>query len=97
MVLDQTFIASHAVITGVELQVCRNAKQVLKARDGTAEEIAPLDTIEPRRSLATEMNHLTDIGVIPTAERHARIQVLSVNETKCLCTKNVIVVAAERV
>src|SRR5205807_10204922 len=61
------------------------------------QEVVPFGALQFWLVVAVEVNHLPDVGIIPSAERYPGNQIFLVNETKSAGMKLVIVVTAELV
>ena len=95
LALHELSIAIHRVVADVALGVAGDVEEFVEALQGAVEKTAPLAALKLRRASAVKVDHLADIGVIESAKRDARNEVLIVYKTKRFRAEQVIVVAAK--
>ena len=95
--LHELLVTAHRVIPYVGLQVSGYVKKVFEALKCPAEEVRPFSAFQFWLTRAREVDHLTDVGIIPATERDTRNEILLVYETEGFPSQQVIVVAAELV
>src|ERR1044071_6933424 len=83
------------MIAHVALGVPGDVEEFFEALERAAQKATPLSALEFRSAVVVEVDHLAEIGVIPTTKWHPRDQVLIVNEAKGLSAQKGIVSAAE--
>ena len=92
---DQIFVLVIIVVADIRPEMRGDVKELFEAFDAPREEVSPLRALQNWSACTIEVNHASNVGVIPTSKRHTRYQIFSVNKAKCLRPQELIVVIAE--
>src|SRR5262249_13323379 len=92
---DQIFVLAIIVIADIGLEMRRDVEELFEAFDAAREKVSPLQALQNWIPRTVEVNHVPQVGVIPTSKRHTRYQIFSVNKAKCPRPQELIVVIAE--
>jgi hypothetical protein len=92
---DEFSIFAHGVVSYIHVNIGEDFKGFLKAFESSREKITPLETLQLGSATEREMDHFSDIGVIPAPEGDARDEVFVIDEAKCLRGEETGIVVAE--
>ena len=95
MFRDEFSIFAHGVVSDVYVYIAQDFKGFLKAFESSRKKITPLETLQLGSATEREMDHFSDIGVVPAPEGDSRDEVFVIDQAKCLRGEETGIVVAE--
>ena len=92
---DQIFVLAIIVVADISTEMRRDVEELFETFDASGEEVSPLKAFQNWTPRTVEVNHVPNVGIIPTSKRYTWYQVFFVDKPKCLRPQELIVVIAE--
>jgi hypothetical protein len=80
VVRDQLPVVAHFMISDVHVEIRKNLRHFLKALQSPRQKAAPLQALALWNTVAREMDHFSNVGVIPAPEWDARNEVSVIHD-----------------